>query len=359
MITPARQSIVRLAAAVSVIALAACSPQADKAAKPVTLVEVVTVQPQQHASSQVLTGAVQPRAQTPAAFLVSGRLTAAGLSVGDRVAKGDVIATLSSVEQEADLEAADAGVAAAQSRLAQVTSSLDRQKTLWDQGLTTRSALDGAQTAYDTAVSAAESAEAQRNLALEALGYTKLVATADGVIIRKMAEVDEVVQAGSPVYVIAEDGPRNVVINVQETAIGDWQAGNTISVTPIAANARTIEGTVSEIAPALDATGTVQVKVAINDQLPLGSSVSVTLNKDGADRILLPAQALTQSRGEPTVWVVSADNSVHQTPVTVELFETGTVVVTDGLEAGDKVVASGTHFLTPGQVVETREIAAK
>lgn len=358
MTTSARTRLARLAAPASIIVLTACSPQTDGPAKPITLVEVMTVLPTAHASSQVLTGAVQARAQTPSAFLVSGRLTSAQLSVGDRVRKGQVLASLSATEQEADVAAAEAGVAAAQSRLAQVKSSLDRQKNLWDQGLTTRSALDGAQTAYDTAVSAAESADAQLSLAREALSYTNLVASADGVIIRKLAEVDEVVQAGSPVYVIAEDGPRNVVINVQETAIADWSRNQRVSVTPFS-SAQMLEGQVSEIAPALDATGTVQVKVAIDADLPLGAPVSVQLRAQPEDRILLPAQALGQSHGSPTVWIVGDGNSVRQAPIRVENYETGTIVVAEGLKEGDVVVTAGTQFLSPGQVVEVREISEK
>lgn len=341
------------------LGLSACAPNSDSAGKPVTLVEVTTAQLVPHAPRQVLTGSVKARAETPAAFLLSGRLERLSYSVGDKVKKGDILATMSKAEQQADVDAAEAGVTAAQLRLEQARTSLDRQQSLWDQGLTTRSALDGAQTAWETASGDAERANAQLELAREALGYTSLVAPADGVIIRKLAEADEVVQAGSPVYVIAEDGPRNVVINVQETAVAAWRNSRAITVTPASSPGMGTAGTISEIAPALDNTGTVSVKIAIDADLPLGAAVQVELTQAPADRVLLPAQALGQDRGRPSVWVVAQDKTVRPAPVVVESYETGSVVVSEGLATGDVVVVAGTQFLSPGQKVETREGATK
>lgn len=347
------------AAGLSVLTLAACAPNSDGAGKPVTLVEVTTAELVPHATRQVLAGTVEARAETPAAFLISGRLDRLDFAVGDRVKKGEVLATVSRVEQQADVDAAQAGVTAARLRVEQVKSSLDRQKSLWDQGLTTRSALDAAQTSWETATGDLERANAQLDLAQEALGYTSLLAPADGVVINKLAEADEVVQAGSPVYVIAEDGPRNVVINVQETAVAAWRDAMAITVTPAAGQGTSTAGTISEIAPALDNTGTVPVKIAIDSDFPLGAAVRVELTQAPSDRVVLPAQALGQEHGKPTVWLVAEDSSVRQAPVVVDSYETGTVVIAGGLATGDVVVVAGGQFLSPGQKVETREGATK
>lgn len=346
-------------AGLSVVALSGCAPNGDSAGKPVTLVEVTTARLAPHAPRQMLTGTVEARAETPTAFLVSGRLDRLNFSVGDRVKKGDVLATISKVEQEADVTAAQAGVTAAQLRVEQTQTARDRQKSLWDQGLTTRSALDGAQTAWETASGDLERANAQLELAREALGYTSLVATTDGVIIRKLAEADEVVQAGSPVYVVAEDGPRNVVINVQETAVAAWKANRAITVMPASGSGSSTPGTISEIAPALDTTGTVEVKIAITSDFPLGAAVHVELTQAPSDRVVLPAQALGQDRGTPSVWLVAADMTVSQAPVVVDSYETGTVVISDGLATGDIVVVAGAQFLSPGQKVQVGEGASK
>jgi RND family efflux transporter MFP subunit len=346
-------------ALITILVLAACAPQSAGVPKPKNLVQVAVAQPATHTTRQVLTGAVQARAETPAAFLVSGRITTTELAVGERVSKGQLLATLVDTEQQADLEAAQAGVAAANSRVTQVSTTLERQTSLWKQGLTTRSAFDSAETAAEIAANAAASAQAQLNLAEEALSYTKLTASADGIIIRKLADNDEVIQAGSPVYVIAEDGPRNVLINVQETAMAGLALGHKVSVSLINPPRTEFVGAIAEIAPALDATGTVQVKIAINADLGLGSSVAVTLENSTGDRIALPAQALSQSHGEAKVWVVDSGQTARLVPVVVEAYENGTVVLEDGLAAGDRVVIAGAQFLTEGETVDVEELEAK
>jgi len=341
-------------AAAAMVALAGCTPEEENVAKPARLVDATTIEFVPHASRQVLTGSVAARAQAPAAFLISGRLVALDAAVGDHVKKGQVLARVSPTEQQADVIAAEAALQAAQSRLAQTKATLDRQTALFDQGLTTRSSLDGAKAAYETAQNTADSAQAQLDLAREALGYTELTASADGIVIRKLVEVDEVVQAGSPVYVIAEDGPRNAVINVQETAIAGWDTEREVAVAPVSNPQAAVPGKVHEIAPALDATGTVQVKVAIDADLPLGAPVTVVLQAPPADRVVLPALALTQKDGKPTVWRIAADRTVSQVPVVVESYETGSGIISEGLSAGDLVVTGGTQFLYPGKAVQVR-----
>lgn len=342
----------RICSPAALVVLAACAPQAETATKPLTLVEVQQVKAAPYVHRQVLTGAVQARAETPMAFLVGGRLVQLHANVGDRVAKGQIIAQISPAEQRADVVAAQAALAAAEARLTETRATLDRQTSLWDQGLTTRSSRDGAQTAWETASNARDNAQAQLDLANEAFGYTDLKANADGVVLRRLSEVDEVVQAGSPVFIIAEDGPRNVVINLQETAIAGWERQRPITVALVSDPSVSARGTVREIAPALDATGTVQIKIAIDADLPLGAPVTVVLDGLSSDRVVVPAQALWQADGGPAVWVVSAENSVSLTPVEVERFGADGVVIAEGLSDGQRVVTLGTQFLVPGQIVD-------
>lgn len=343
----------------SAVALAACSSNSAPPEKPLVLVQAETVAFSDVSRNLQITGSVQSRAETPVAFLTAGQLTALDVKIGDAVSKGQILARLSSQEQEADVEAASAGLQAAEVRLNQAQTTLDRQKSLFDQGVTTKSALDGAQTALETARNSRDSAQAQLNLAQENASYTELKAPADGVVIRRLYEIDEVVQAGSPVYVIAENGPRKAVLNVQETAIARWDRARPVTVSLVSNPAISTQGKVSEVAPALDATGTVQVKVTLDDgmQMPLGSAVMALLSWPSEPRIDLPASALWDASNSPQVWVVDAENTVSLRPVTVDSYGTDDVVISEGVAPGDRVVVSGTQFLSPQQKVQVEEIA--
>lgn len=340
------------------LVLTGCGGPQQTVQKPVTLVDVVAVAVKPIAQSQVLTGSIQAHAETPVAFLTSGQLTELNVDVGARVIRDQVIARLSAQEQQADVDAATAGLQSADVRLSQAQTTLDRQKSLYGQGLTTKSALDGAKTAWETARNSRDSAQAQVNLAGEGVSHTQLLATADGVVIRRLYELGEIVQAGSPVYVIAEDGPRKAVLNVQETAIAQWERSRPVSVALVSNPSVTATGLVTEVAPALDATGTVQVKVTLDnaDAMPLGSAVTVTLASASQDGITLPAGALWEVDGQPAVWVVGADKAVKTVSIQVRAYGTDDIVVSSGLAAGDQVVVSGTQFLAQGQIVETKEV---
>lgn len=354
-------SILRSATVVAVMAsLSACSSSATPPEKPLALVQVQSVALSDVAKSLKITGAVQSRAETPVAFLTAGQLTELGAKIGEAVTRGQVLARLSSQEQEADVEAAAAGLQAAEVRLKQANATLDRQKSLFDQGLTTKSAFDGAQTALETASNSRDSAQAQLDLAQESAGYTELKAPADGVIIRRLYEIDEVVQAGSPVYVIAENGPRKAALNVQETAIARWDRSRPVQVSLVSNPAISTTGTVTEVAPSLDATGTVQVKVTLDDgsKMPLGSAVTAVLSWPAETRIDLPASALWQTGEVAQVWVVDAQNIVALKPVEIESYGTDDVVISSGLEPGDRVVVSGTQFLSPQQKVDVQDLGA-
>lgn len=306
---------------------------------------------------QQLSGSVEANIEAPVAFLTSGQISELDVEVGDRVSKGEVVARLFASEQQADVDAAKAGLAAAELQLKIAKATLDRQQTLIDQGLATQAAFDSAKTAWETARNSRDSAEAQVNLTLETLGYTELHARADGVVTQKLYEVNEVAAAGAPVYQIAEDGPRKVALNVDEVAIAEWPRDREIKVTLLSDPTVTAKAKVTEVAPALDATGTVAVKLTLDPAaaLPLGASVIANLTWPAEKAIVLPASALWQSGGKPALWVVDQENKVSTVPVEIARYGSSDVVVKAGVSLGQRVVTKGGQFLSPGQNVTVLE----
>lgn len=338
--------------------LSACSGPAGEAVRSPQAVAVTTVTETEVSRQQQLSGAIEANTEAPVAFLTSGQISELDVEIGDRVSKGEVVARLSDREQQADVDAAKAGLAAAELQLKIAKATLDRQQTLIDQGLATQAAFDSAKTAWETARNSRDSAEAQVNLTLETLGYTQLHARADGVVTQKFYEVNEVAAAGAPVYQIAEDGPRKVALNVDEVAIAEWPRDRAIAVTLLSDPKVTTTGKVTEVAPALDATGTVAVELTLDAAatLPLGASVTASLVWPAEKAIVLPASALWQSGGKPALWVVGQDQTVSTVPVEIERYGSSDVVVKSGVDPGQQVVTKGGQFLSPGQKVSVVEV---
>lgn len=339
------------------IATGCDAPQA--ASRPETLVRVQTVALADYVETLSLTGAVHARAETAVAFLVSGQLVELAVDVGTAVKTGDMLARLAPKEQQADVDSAHASLGAAQAQLVQAEAAFKRQSKLWNQGFITRTAYDDARTSLETATNARNAAQAQLKAAEEGLADTVLRAKADGIIASRMAQAGEIVQAGAPVFVLAENGPRNAVFNVHEAAFVGRGADLPIEVSLVSSPQVKVPGRLVSVSPALDPrTGTVEVKVALEapaSQFPLGATVIGAIGSAVHESVELGANALWWDDGHPAVWLVREDSTVAIVPVEVLSYKTGTVVICGGLESGQRVVVEGTKLLTPGQLVEVIE----
>jgi len=115
-------------------------------------------------------------------------------------------------------------------------------------------------------------------------------------------------------------------------------------------------GRVREVAPQADATTrTFQVKVGIIDPpqgMELGSTVTGRIKLSAPPGVEIPASALTEANGRPAVWVVNPQSkTVSLREVDVLRHDPATIVISQGLEAGDLVVTAGVQTLRPGQKV--------
>ena len=118
-----------------------------------------------------------------------------------------------------------------------------------------------------------------------------------------------------------------------------------------------VTGTIREISPEADsATGSYQVKVALASPPPemrLGAVVVGRVESQGGQQVAtLPPGALLQSGGQPQVWVIGQDNKVQRREVKLVEFDADSIVVSNGLSAGEKVVTAGVNSLADGDLVK-------
>ena len=217
-------------------------------------------------------------------------------------------------------------------------------------------AFDQAQEGLRTAEGSLERAKAQLGTAKDALGYTELRADASGVITARSLEVGQVVEAGHPVFSLAQDGERDAVFEIYEAIFfGDFDGGP-ISLTLLSDPSVKATGYVREVSPAINAkSATIRVKVTIQNPpaaMTLGSSVAGTAKWKPVAQIALPWTALMAAGSKPAVWVVDpSTKTASLKPVTIARYEAGAVVIKDGLEPGERVVVDGGKLLSSGQLV--------
>lgn len=358
-------SPIRIAATVALPALllAGCK---ELVQHPVTKTTVKTQQAQADRTSDLvtLTGTIQARVQSDLSFRFAGRLAARYVEVGQHVEAGQLLAKLEPSQQEADVASAQAAVASAEAAVRQTTGTYKRQKSLIDSGFTTRTQFDNANQAMLAAEADLKSQQSSLDVARDALKNAELRAGAAGVITARQGEAGQVVDVAQPIFTLAQDGPRDAVFDVYESLVTKPAGDLAVRIALLSNPSITAVGRVREVAPAVNgATGTVKVKVAIDDtprDMGLGSAIAGSGDFRPRDVVKLPASAFHTKAGQMAVWVVDPNTSVtSERLVEIDSFRTGELLLRTGVKPGERVVTSGGQFVRPGEVVTPIEDQAQ
>ena len=321
-------------------------------------VKVQQVELVKYTPSATLSGEIAARVESDLSFRLSGRIIERKADIGAHVDAGDVLARLDPKVQEADVEGAAAAVEAADAKLRQVASVFERQKTLLASGFTSRRDYDQAEQEHRSAQAMLDGAKAQLATARDQLAQTVLSAPAPGVITARYMEIGQVAQPSMPVFTLAQDGPRDAVVNVQESILAAGY-GKGVEIALIADPRIKARGQVREVSPVVNAAGAVRVKIGLEQTPPkmaLGSAVKVTAYAQPRDMAVLPWSALYADAGKPSVWVLDPKSAtVSLRRIEIEAYQNSDILVRGGLHPGETVVTVGTQLLRPAQQVAFAE----
>lgn len=299
-------------------------------------------------------GEVRARHEPALAFRVSGKISRRLVEVGERVQKDQPLAELEPQDLGLQVDASRAQWQAAQSEQALAKAEFARQQSLRERGLASASAHDTAQARLEAANARLDAAAAQLDVSRNQAGYSVLRAPAEGVIAQRFAEAGQVVSAGQAVFVLAEEGEREVVIALPEQIVSSISLGQPVRIQLWSQRQRALGGRIRELAPAADAASrTYAARVSIVDtteSVELGQSARVYFQSSAGESLQLPLAAVSASDGE--AWVLKFDpatGQVRRSPVTLGAFGETRVPVLQGLSAADWVVAGGVHLLRDGQ----------
>ena len=340
--------------------LAACKQEAEAPPAAPRQVRTAVIEERAGNTALTLTGRIEAEDEVPLAFRIGGRLLENNGKLGERLQRGDLVARLESQNEENQLRAATAALAAAQAQYSQASGHYDRQRTLFRQGWATRAAYETAEKGKKTAAAQVDAAEAQLSAAEDLLGFTELRADQDGVITTVGPGAGEVVTPGQMIVRVARQDGRDAVFDVPSQVIRNAPADPDIMVALADDPSIKVRGHIREVSPQADpVTRTFKVKVTLDsppEAMRLGATVTGTMTTTQDAVIEVPASALTRADQRPAVWVVDpASQTVALRPVTVKRFGEYLVAIADGLKTGDVVVTAGVQALHPGQQVRLLE----
>ena len=347
------RSYLTLILAAALAALTGCGTDAAKEAPP-PLVRTMTVG-DAAASEGGYTGTVRGRYETRLAFQVGGQILSRNVNVGAHVRAGDVLMVIDARDVQQQANATSAAAQAARSRYELARTERARYEQLFAAQAISEAMLDQYRTNERAAEAAYRQAVAQDTASHNALGYTNLVAGADGVISNITAEEGQIIAAGQTVMTLTQEGEREIEIAVPESRLAEVSVGMPAAVA-LWANSAAYTGTLRELSPVPDAaTPTYTARIALTDapaDLPLGMTARIRLGASVQDGAAIPLSALYQTGDTAQVYMIE-DDAVHLVPVTVTAFRTNDALVT-GLPQGARIVTAGVHQLHEGEKVRTK-----
>jgi RND family efflux transporter MFP subunit len=341
-------------------------------------------------------GYVVARIRASVSAKIPGRIASLTVDGGSEVRRGQVIARLENADYAAAVAEAKANLASARAELAAAVADRDqsarearRVTQIHSQHPELLSAQDAeaARSRADQSAARTVAAQAKVEAARASLGYaeatlenTYIRAPFTGTVLRKEAEIGEVVAPSvgggltrGAVVTMADLGSLEVEVDVNEAYIARVHHAQPARITLDAYPDTAFRGAVRQVVPTADRQrATVQVKVSILDRDPrilpemgarvdflagepdstAGGATAATAAASTAPRFRLPASAVREAGGRTIVWLVREgrlqSREVQAGPVSGDYRE-----ISRGLAGGEQVVTGEVEGAKEGMKVKT------
>ncbi len=337
------------------IVLSACS-QNKPTAEVLRPVRAVEVRYGNATETHRYAGTVRARHEVDQAFRVGGKVMQRLIEVGQTVHAGDVLAVLDDTDYRLAEEAARNQLIAAKAQAAQAAADRKRLDALKSDGSVSASDDEHAQSGAIKSQASAEAETRQLELARNRLKYTVLRASQSGVVTGVRFEVGQVVAEGQSVVSIANESEPEIVVDVPEDSLDSFKTAR-FKASLASAPGETFDVAIREIAPqAAQQTRTFRARLRplVARVLPLGATASLIVESPlgNSSTAAIPASSITQSSGQPAVWIVhrartEPSGTVEQKRVTLHGYRNDQVLIS-GPAAGEFVIIAGVQKMAPG-----------
>lgn len=334
-----------LIAAALLLLVAGCK-EGPKADTSVRSVKADTVKVYGQVGSATFPGKVVAASDISLAFRVSGPILGMNVDVGSRVRKGQLLAQIDPRDYEVQL-------AATAAEYDQIEKDYGRIKSLYEKGSATPSEYDKIRYGF-------QQISAKYDAHKNALRDTKLLAPSDGYIQKRLFQPGETVSAGMPVISMISTGSGDVETNIP---LSDYIRRDdfdsfycTVDIYPGKKFPLELIGITRKAN--LNQLYTMRFRLAgegIDMPGPgMSTMVTITYKTGTVQTVSMPLTSVFESDGRSMVWVVDpASSTVSARPVMLsQILTDGTAVVSEGVSAGDIVLAAGVHSVKEGEKVK-------
>jgi multidrug efflux system membrane fusion protein len=361
------------ALAVTALAAAVLGHRASGAAAPAAPrampVMVTAVTPTEVTPWDEFSGRLEAVDRVDVRSRVAGAVLAVHFREGALVKAGDLLVTIDPAPYAAEADRANAQVLAAQARLDNASSELDRAQRLWEESAVAKRELDERVSARREADANVHAAQAALHSAKLNLGYTEVRAPVSGRVGRLEVTVGNLVPAGpgapvlttlvsvSPIYA-SFDADEQVVGRALAELRGPPKRGlESIPVLMDTEGGReALKGHLQLVDNQVNAkSGTVRVRAVFDNadgRLMPGQFAQLKLGRaEPEEALLVSERAVGTDQSKRFVFVVDGQNKAAYREVTLGASVDGMRIVTSGLKPNERVVVNGLQRVRPGALL--------
>ena len=297
-------------------------------------VTVMDLQPTVFNHEIISNGHVTAREKVDVNFQSSGIISAIYVRNGQRVAKGQPLASLDTYKLENQLE---------KERNAVASASIELQDVLIGQGYDPAhlEKVPDDVMALARLRSGLRQAELQLAATQREIQDATLVAPISGVVANLTTKTHNTASTSQPLCRIINDGGMDVEFSVLESELPMVRPGDVVAVTPFSTtDSRT--GRVSEINPMVDENGMVKVWATVDGGGTLmdGMNVRVNVRRAVEKALVVPKSAVVLRSGRQVVFTLDGEKATWNY-VATGLENLNEYTITEGLTSGMKVITTG------------------
>lgn len=332
-------------AATLCVVMSSCGGKESAPVQEETVHNVFVVHPvlQGGSHARSFTGVVEENRTIGLGFKTAGQIESINVKEGDRVSKGQLLATLDTKDYELVVKQL-------QVQYDQMKADHERLAYLHDRSNVSESE-------FEKSSSGLEQLGVQLQMNKNKLEYTRLYSPVSGVITAVNFEKAEMVDAGRPVFDIMDNGQLEIVVDLP---VRDYMNRGQFNNLELAGkDGVDYQLNILSITPKADNNQLYQMKLTVPaeaaKELTSGMNVTVKINvgAEGGEangECSVPLRSVFERHGESYVWVLTPESTVVARKVTVVSAGKGEVVIS-GIAPGDAVVRAGVNSLHDGEKV--------
>ena len=302
-----------------------------------------------------LTGDLHPIETVDVRSRIEGDLTRVYVREGQQVAAGQILAQFESSEQESSRMSAEADRTASQAELGNATWTLEQNEALFKAGAIAERDLKNSQQAVATSRARLAAANARLRASGNLARDTRVLAPANGIIEKRYVEGGEHLARGAQLFSLVQNGTLELAAAVPSRQASGVRVGQSVLFT---ADGRQFSGRVARLSPTIDPTTravTVYVQVPNAGGTLRGGTFATgrVVSRTLTGVISVPTSALRQSQDKGAPFVYRIDGkTVNVASVQIGIVDDrqGMAQITDGLQAGDRVIVGNVGILGRGRL---------